>query len=68
FDPVTAHDPSERGAGDVSFVAEFVPGLDGLGAFGQNDHAPGEYLEVDALPMLTTRAALLMHRLLAQER
>jgi glutamate carboxypeptidase len=68
FDPVTAHDPSERGAGDVSFVAEFVPGLDGLGAFGDLDHAPGEYLDAESLPMLTTRAALLMHRLLAQHR
>jgi glutamate carboxypeptidase len=61
--PVEAHDPSQRGAGDVSFVSTIVPGLDGLGALGENEHAPGEYLELDALPMLTKRTALLIHRL-----
>jgi hypothetical protein len=30
---------------------------------GENDHAPGEYVEVATLPMLTERAALLIHRL-----
>jgi glutamate carboxypeptidase len=63
FGPVEAHDPSQRGAGDVSFVSTIVPGLDGLGALGENEHAPGEYLELDALPMLTKRTALLIHRL-----
>ncbi len=61
--PMEAHDPSKRGAGDISFVATDVDGLDGLGALGDNDHAPGEYLDLDALSTLTKRAALLMHRL-----
>jgi len=61
--PVEAHDPSKRGAGDVSFVAKDVDGLDGLGALGDNDHAPGEWVDLDALPLLTKRTALLMHRL-----
>jgi glutamate carboxypeptidase len=61
--PVEAHDPSQRGAGDVSFVSTLVPGLDGLGALGENEHAPGEYIELDALPMLTKRTAILIHRL-----
>jgi hypothetical protein len=30
---------------------------------GDKDHAPGEYLELPNLPMLTQRAALLMYRL-----
>jgi hypothetical protein len=30
---------------------------------GDNDHAPGEYLELTSLPILTQRAALLMYRL-----
>jgi hypothetical protein len=30
---------------------------------GENDHAPGEYMETPSLPMLTQRAALLMYRL-----
>jgi glutamate carboxypeptidase len=61
--PLVPHDPSQRGAGDISFVSEIVPGLDGLGALGQHEHAPGEYVQLDALPLLTKRAALLMHRL-----
>lgn len=61
--PLQAHDPSQRGAGDVSFVSTIVPGLDGLGALGESEHAPGEWADLDALPMLTKRAALLMLRL-----
>jgi glutamate carboxypeptidase len=57
------HDPSQRGAGDISFVADVVPGLDGLGGLGVNEHAPGEHVQLDAMPLLTKRAALLMHRL-----
>lgn len=63
YGPVAAHDPSQRGAGDISFVAGLVPGLDGLGALGANDHAPGEYVDVEALPMLTARTALLIYRI-----
>ena len=66
FGPLQAHDPSKRGAGDVSFVATIVPALDGLGALGENEHAPGEWADLDALPMLTKRAALLMYRLFAR--
>jgi len=61
--PMQAHDPAQRGAGDVSFVSGLVPGLDGLGAQGGNEHAPGEWMDLEAFGMLTRRAALLMHRL-----
>jgi glutamate carboxypeptidase len=62
--PIVAQDPAERGAGDISFVCSGrLACLDGLGAMGENDHAPGEYLELPSLPMLTQRAALLMYRL-----
>jgi len=61
--PLEAHDPSQRGAGDVAFVSAIVPALDGLGALGENEHAPGEWVDLEALPMLTTRAALLIDRL-----
>ena len=63
--PVVAQPPMERGAGDIAFVCEDgrLACLDGLGALGDQDHAPGEYLEFDALPMQVKRAALLMHRL-----
>jgi glutamate carboxypeptidase len=62
--PIVAQDPGERGAGDISFVCTGrLACLDGLGAMGENDHAPGEYMETPSFPMLTQRAALLMYRL-----
>ena len=62
--PIAAQDPGERGAGDISFVCGGqLACLDGLGALGDGAHAPGEYLEVDALAIQTRRAALLFHRL-----
>ncbi len=60
---VREHDPSERGAGDISFVSTIVSGLDGLGALGEQEHAPGEYLELGELSNLTKRAAILIYRL-----
>lgn len=61
--PMVEHDPSKRGAGDISFVAHLVDGLDGLGADGDGDHAPGEWVNLDELPNLAKRTALLIHRL-----
>jgi len=61
---LAAHDPSRRGAGDVSFVSPPLAALDGLGALGEQEHAPGESVELGAFPLLTKRAALLMYRLL----
>jgi glutamate carboxypeptidase len=63
--PVVAQDPGSRGAGDISFVCEDgrLACLDGLGALGENAHAPGEYLEIDALHVQVRRAALLFYRL-----
>ena len=61
--PIGEHDPNERGAGDISFVAHLLPGLDGLGALGEKEHAPGESIDLAELPRLVERAALLVHRL-----
>jgi glutamate carboxypeptidase len=62
--PVSAQDPAERGAGDISFVCSGrLACLDGLGAMGDNDHAPGEYLEIDEQSAQARRAALLFYRL-----
>jgi glutamate carboxypeptidase len=65
--PVVAHDPAKRGAGDISFVATQVSGLDGLGGWGDLDHAPGEWTDLDEMLTLTKRAALLMNRVLWSE-
>lgn len=66
-EPIVAQAPMERGAGDISFVCDDgrLACLDGLGALGDLDHAPGEYVELDALPLQVRRTALLLHRLLA---
>lgn len=63
YGPVAEYDPGKRGAGDISFVAEYVDGLDGLGAFGARSHAPGESIEVDKLQMQIERTALFTYRL-----
>jgi glutamate carboxypeptidase len=60
---VTALDPSKRGAGDISFVAPYVACLDGLGAQGGNAHEPEEYVDLNTLPLLIKRAALLLYHL-----
>ena len=63
YGPVAAMDPGLRGAGDLSFVAPFLDGLEGLGALGYGAHAPGERVNLNALTMQTQRAALLLARL-----
>jgi glutamate carboxypeptidase len=63
FGKIEPLDPGERGAGDISFIANLLPGLDGLGATGGKAHAPGEYADLDTLPRQIKRAALLIYRL-----
>lgn len=63
YGPVTEYDPSRRGAGDVSFVAEYLDSLDGLGVHGSHTHAPGESLRLDTLEQQITRTAVLLYRL-----
>jgi glutamate carboxypeptidase len=61
--PVRPLPPEERGAGDISYVAAMVAGLDGLGADGGNSHREDEFIDLDSLPPQIKRAALLMYRL-----
>jgi glutamate carboxypeptidase len=62
YGTVAALDPGRRGAGDISFVAPLIDGLDGLGALGSGSHAPGERVDLKTLTMQTERAALLLYR------
>lgn len=61
--PVRSGDPGSRGAGDVSFVAEFLPCLDGLGASGRGAHSIEEDINLKQYPFLIQRTALLLYRL-----
>lgn len=63
YGEVKAYDPGKRGAADISFIAQYVDGLDGLGAMGNGAHSPGETVNLETFIPLTQRAALLIHRL-----
>ncbi|MEQ1921928.1 MAG: M20/M25/M40 family metallo-hydrolase [Pyrinomonadaceae bacterium] len=64
FGRVEALDPGDRGAGDVAFVSDLIPSLDGIGiGGGANSHAKDESAQIDTMTMLTKRAAILLYRL-----
>lgn len=64
---VKPFDPGKRGAADISFVANYVDGLDGLGAIGSGAHSPNETIDLSSYKELTKRTALLIYRLTQQE-
>jgi len=61
--PLKEGDPAKRGAGDISFVAQYLPGLVGMGAVGRGAHAVGETVDLSRLDPQAERAALLILRL-----
>lgn len=61
---VLAYDPGKRGAADVSFIAEYVDCLDGLGTMGSNAHTPEETVNLNTIEALTKRTAILIYRLI----
>ncbi len=61
--PVVAYDPLKRGAADISFVAAYTNGIDGLGTMGKNAHTPEEWVDLTTIEELTKRSALLIYRL-----
>jgi glutamate carboxypeptidase len=63
YGEVNAGDPGARGAGDISYVADYLDCLDGLGASGKGAHAPGETINLKEYPKLINRAALLIYTL-----
>ena len=64
FGPVKPVNPSDAGAADISFTAEYIDmGIDGLGMGGANDHTVNETGRLDVLPMQSKRAAVLLYRL-----
>jgi glutamate carboxypeptidase len=63
YGEVKAGDPGSRGAGDISYIAEYLDCLDGLGASGKGSHAPGEIINLKEYPKLIKRTAVLIYRL-----
>ena len=65
--PVEADDPVTRGFGDVNFVGS-IASVDGLGVKGEGFHAPEENIDLRSLGPSTSRAAILVHRMLQRNR
>jgi glutamate carboxypeptidase len=64
FGPVTAVDPRDAGAADISFVGGLVPmALDGLGLLGGGNHTETEFANLRTFRVQTQRLALLLYRL-----
>ena len=63
FGTVTGYDPGRRGAADISFVANYTDGLDGLGTMGSGAHTPQETVNLKTINALIQRAAVLIYRL-----
>ena len=62
--PIGAHDPGQRGAGDVQFAAPYTVGIDGLGAAGLGSHTDDESMEIASIERGAIRAAILIYRLI----
>ena len=56
-------DPGQRGAGDISYVAPYISGIDGLGAMGTGAHTLSETINLRTFADLTKRTAILIYRL-----
>lgn len=68
FGEVTAVNPADAGAADISFTAFGIKmGIDGMGMGGTQGHTVNEAGDLKTLPMQTKRAAVLMYRLLTDK-
>lgn len=66
YGQVLPYDPGKRGAADISFVAQYVDCLDGLGTMGTGAHTPQETVNLNTIANLTKRTAVLIYRLINQ--
>ncbi|SNS03404.1 glutamate carboxypeptidase [Belliella buryatensis] len=64
YGEVKAGDPGSRGAGDISYVAEYLDCIDGIGASGSGAHSPSETINMKQYPDLIKRSTLFVYRLL----
>lgn len=64
FGPVTAVNPRNAGAADISFAADHVDmALDGLGLLGGGSHTSEEFADLRTYKIQTQRLAVLLYRL-----
>ena len=68
YGPVEGDPPESRGAGDISFVAPYATGMDGMGVSGRGAHSPEESVNLNSLTMAAQRAAVLLRRLVEHGR
>lgn len=61
-------DASQRGAGDISFVAAEVSGLAGMGPESSGSHTASETVDIPSIFKQAKRAAILMSRLAKERR
>jgi glutamate carboxypeptidase len=61
---VDPYDPLKRGAADISFVANYTDGMDGLGTMGKGAHTPQETVNLNTMNALIQRSAILIYRLI----
>ena len=64
FGEVKAGDPGSRGAGDISYVADYLDCIDGLGASGTGAHSPAETINMKQYPDLLKRSVVFVYRLM----
>lgn len=60
---IEPHDPMQRGAADVSFVAADIPVIDGLGTAGSGGHTIHETVDLRSIPIAIKQTAVLIYRL-----
>jgi len=56
-----------RGAGDLSFVAPQIVGVEELGTIGNGSHSPKEPVNLPSLVTQTERAVVMLYRLLQEK-
>lgn len=64
YGKVVEGDPGSRGAGDISYIAQYLACLDGLGASGSGAHSPEETINIKEYPKLVERNTVFIYNLI----